>query len=510
MRNHTDENKRIAKNTLMLYVRMFLIMAVTFISFRLLLKELGEEDYGIYNVVGGVVILFSFLNSAMMQSSQRFFSYHIGNNDIDMLKRMFSASCCIHLIIAIVVFIMAETIGLWFLNTYMNFPTGSMTAVNIVYQCSIMTFLINVIIVPYQAMIISQENMTFYAYLSIAEVILKLSAVLALILFNSNRLIIYGMSLVVVTFSIGLFYRGYCSRKFTICRGALKYEKDIVRQLASFSGWNTLGGIGNVGASQGVNIIFNIFYGVALNAAMGVANQVLAAVSSFVTNFQTAFNPQIIKLYAASEKSQFETLVFRASRFSFCLIFIIGFPLIILMRPIMEIWLTFLPEYSVQFTQLMIVCCMIDAISGPLWTAAQAAGQIKNYMIVISIMIFSNVVAAIIILHMGLSPVMVFIYKVIITIAILVFRLFYLKVCIKFRSQEFIKTVICPIATLVVLAVPIPLYFTITMSSLSIILSVLLFGSTMIECLVLSWYILLNKSERYFIKSKIIERFRNV
>lgn len=486
----------------MLYIRMFLIMGVSLITFRLLLQQLGEVDYGIYNVVGGVVILFSFLNSAMMQSSQRFFSYYIGNGDEPMLRKMFAASIWIHLGIALVVVALAETVGLWFLNRYMSFPPGSMTAVNIVYQCTIVTFLIQIMIVPHQSMIISQESMSFFAYLSIAEVILKLSAVLILMLFSNGKLVVYGIALVVVSTVIATFYRLYCVRKFQVCRGRLHYDKESVRRIAGFSGWNTLGGIGNVGASQGVNIVFNVFCGVVVNAAMGVANQVLAAVGSFVSNFQTAFNPQIIKLYASGEIREFDNLIFRASRISFCLIFILGFPIIILAEPIMSLWLTVLPPYSVRFTQLVIIVCMLDAISGPLWTAAQACGKIKNYMIIISLLIFSNVPAAIVILWCGLSPVWVIGYRIFANMIIHLFRIIYLHRNISFPAWEYIRTCMVPIAILVLVALPLAIFMNVMLPD-SILIKFLEFVLLLIECIGLTYIILLKKEERIFLREKI-------
>lgn len=407
----------------------------------------------------------------------------------------------VHIIIGGVVLILAETVGLCFLNTFMSFPTGMLTTANIVYQCTIATFIIQILTVPYQASIISNERMSFYAYLSIIEVILKLSAALLLVFVSGNKVCICAGALTIVSICILFTYRIYCRTKFEHCVYHYFFDSELFKKIMSFSGWNMLGGIGNVGASQGINIILNMFRGVALNAAMGVSNQVAVAVSSFVTNMQTAFNPQIIKSYAADDKDYFLSLIFRASRFSFLLIFIIGFPVILCCSTIFDIWLTVTPQYAVPFTQLIIVFCMIDAISGPLWTAAQASGKIKTYMLIIATMIFTNVPAAYIILYLGLSPVWLMVYKVGMNILIHFTRIGYLHWLIQFPSFTYLWKVMLPIALYVGIAVPLPVVlsrFTNTMYQ-----EILLLVFTICECIVIGFFIMMNKTERHFILNKV-------
>lgn len=485
----------------MLYVRMFLIMAVTLFSFRIVLKELGEDGYGIYNVVAGVVILFSFLSAALTQSTQRFLSYHIGRNDFDELKRVFSMCINVHVVIAFTILILAETVGLWVINMYMRFPDGMTETANIVYQFSIATFVIQLLAVPYQASIISNEKMSFYAYFSIIEAFLKLSAALLLTFVTGNKVIVYAAALCIAALCILFCYRVYCRRHFEHCTYHYLFDSKLFKQILSFSGWNMLGGIGNVGATQGVNVILNIFMGVALNAAMGVSNQVAGAVSAFVTNMQTAFNPQIIKSYAVEDREYFLSLIFRASRFSFFLIFIIGFPVILCCSTIFDIWLTETPDYAIPFTQLIIIFCMIDAISGPLWTAAQASGNIKIYMIIIASMIFSNVPAAYIILYLGLSPVWLMVYKVLMNFIIHLTRIGYLHWLIKFPSLVYLRKVMLPIAVFVLVVVPIPLIM--ADFSNTILENILLMLFTLCESSILGFYLIMNKEERRFILEKI-------
>lgn len=490
----------------MLYIRMFVIMAISLFSFRVLLQELGETGYGTYNVVGGIVVLFSFLSNAMTVSTQRYLAYWIGKEDNESLSKYFSMSINVQLFITLSIIILAETIGVWFLNSHMDFDGENMSVVNIVFQCSIATFSIQIMTVPLQATIIAHEKMSFYAYFSIAEALLRLGSVLILFFFNSNKLIIYSLAMVAVPSIVWFIYYVYSRSNFPACRYRYNPDKACFKEMVSFSLWNMLGGAGNVCASQGVNIIFNIFYGVAVNAAMGVTNQVSAAVSSFVHNLQTAFNPQIIKSYAKEDSEYFNSLIFRSSRFSFFLIFIIGFPIIICCRDIFEIWLTEIPEYSVQFTQLIIMFCMIDALSGSLWTAAQATGRIKKYMIVISLLIFSNLPAAYIILSLGLSPVWVIIYKVIMNLTIHFTRIAFLKHLTDFPGWLYIKKVMMPALFLVALSAPAPIIIYNYISGIIPLLSLIIF--TIIESSFLGFYILLTSNERTKIKELLAQKLK--
>ena len=314
--NNSQNNKRIAKNTLMLYVRMLLIMAVSLYTSRVILQALGVEDFGLYNVVGGVVVLFTFINNAMVTSTQRFLNFEIGGNNLDEARKVFSASLNIHIIIAGAFLLLAETVGLWFLNRYIQIPEGREIAANWVYQFSIIVSILNIIRSPYNAAIIAHEHMSFYAYVSIIEVILKLAIVYMVYLF-ADRLIAYAFLMMMVTLIVLGVYYIFCKRKYEICRYQFEYDRKRYMALASFSGWSLFGSLANMGASQGINIILNMFFGVAVNAAMGIANQVNAAVYQFVSSFQTAFNPQIIKSYAADDRNYFISLILNSSRYSF-------------------------------------------------------------------------------------------------------------------------------------------------------------------------------------------------
>ena len=361
----SENNKRIAKNTLMLYVRMMLIMLVSLYTSRVILKTLGIENFGIYNIVGGIVVLFSFINNAMVSSTQRYLNYELGRQNLDEAKKIFSASLTIHFIIAGIIIFLSETIGLWFLNKYINIPEGRIVAANWVYQFSILTFAVNIIRTPYNASIIAYERMSFYAYISIIEVVLKLIIVYAIVIF-ADRLIAYSVLVFIVAILILICYIIFCLSKFPICKYKYEYNKLRYASLLNFSGWSMFGALANTGAQQGINILLNMFFGVTVNAAMGIAHQVNSALYSFVSNFQTAFNPQIIKSYAANDRSYFFSLILHTSRYSFYLLLILAFPVILCCQEILQIWLVDVPEHAVAFCQLVIIFSLIDAWQGPL------------------------------------------------------------------------------------------------------------------------------------------------
>ena len=450
MSETSSNNKRIAKNTVMLYIRMLLIMAVTLYTSRVVLEVLGVEDFGIYNVVGGIVVLFTFINNAMVTATQRFLNYELGRKDYQATARIFSASVTIHFVIALLTFVLAETVGLWFLNRYIQYPEGREVAVHFTYQFSILTTCVNIIRTPYNAAIIAHERMSFYAYISVIEVVLRLLIVYLLIISAIDRLILYSVLMFTVVFLITVSYYIYCKRQFSVCTYSFFWDKSKYLQLVSFSGWSLFGGLANMGASQGLNILLNMFYGVTVNAAMGIANQVNTAVYSFVSNFQTAFNPQIVKSYAAKEKSYFIDLIFRTSKYSYFLLFVISLPIYLCCEEVLELWLKEVPDYTVSFCRLMIIFSLLDAIQGPLWVSVQATGKIRNYQILMSIMILSNLPLSYLFLKLGFQAEVVLIIRCLLNFVTLFVRLWYLEKLYKFPVRRYIQEVIgrCLIVTL--------------------------------------------------------------
>lgn len=441
----------------MLYFRMLLTMAVTLYTSMVVLKTLGVDDFGIYNIVGGVVVLFSFLNNAMSTATQRFLNFEMGRGAEGDVNRMFSMSMTAHLSIALIVVLLSETIGLWFLNTQLNIPADRMNAANWVYQFTILTFCIQIIRVPYNASIIAYEKMSFYAYISIIEVVLKLLIVFLLLLFGWDKLQLYAVLTCGVTFIILILYKLYCNKAFTTCRYSFFWDKSLYKKLMSFSGWSLFGSVANVGAQQGLNILLNIFFGVAINAAMGIANQVSSAVFGFVSNFQTAFNPQIVKSYAMNDREYFMNLIFQSSKFSYYLLLLLSIPLLICTDFILQVWLTNVPEYTAPFCRLIILFLLVDAISAPLWMSVQATGDIRNYQILIGSLILLNFPLAYLVLKLGYPPESVLIVRVLINLLTYVVRIFYLRSKIDLPSGKYIREVILVVSLVTLLALPLPL-----------------------------------------------------
>ena len=373
--------KRIAKNTLMLYFRQILILLVSLYTVRVVLNTLGAEDYGIYNVVAGVVVLFSFVNNAMATATQRFLNYSLGENDKKKTQEVYSASLIVHLGIAAIFVLLAETVGLWFVSNKLNIPEARRAATAIVYQFTIITTVFNILRVPYNAVIIAYEKMSFFAWLSILESLLKLAIVFLLVLSGIDRLVFYAFLMTAVALIILCFYKLYCNRTFEIARYSKVTDISLVKKILSFSGWSLFGAVANVANSQGTNIVLNMFTNVTVNAAMGIANQVNSAVYSFVGNFQTAFNPQIVKSYAEGKKEYFIDLVFRTAKVSFLLLNFMVVPLLLNAEIVLHIWLKSIPEYTIHFVQLILIWSLIDSWNGPLWMSVQATGNIRKYQI---------------------------------------------------------------------------------------------------------------------------------
>lgn len=452
----TANNRRIAKNTALLYVRMLVMMGVTLFTSRVVLQALGVEDFGIYNIVGGVVVLFSFVNNAMLLSTQRFLNYELGRGDAAEAGKVFSASLTIHLAIAAAFLLLAETVGLWFLYTYINLPAGRWEAALWVYQLSVLATVISVARAPYNAAIIAYERMSFFAYVSVVEGLLKLGIVYMVYLF-ADRLVAYAALMAAVVLAVTLFYRLFCLRHFPICRYRYEYDRRRYRAIAGFSGWSVFGSAANVGASQGLNVILNMFFGVAVNAAMGIANQVNAAVYQFVGNFQTAFNPQIVKLYAAGESGSFINLILNTSRYSFLLLFVIALPVYVCCPELLRLWLGTVPEYAVPFCRLMLAFSLIDAWQGPLWVSAQATGKIRNYQLLMSFMILLNLPVTYLLLVFFRHPELALAVRVAVNAATALVRVIYLHRLYRFPIRRYLREVVAVSLAVAALSLPLPL-----------------------------------------------------
>lgn len=506
MSQSIGDNKRIAKNTLLLYVRMFVLMAVNLFTSRVVLQCLGVDDFGIYSIVGSVVVLFSFLNSAMSSCTSRFLSFHIGRNDPPSINKYFSASINVYLVILLIIFVLAETIGLYVVNNILNLPSERMTAVNIVYQFSILTFGANMIRVPYNACIISYEKMDFYAYLSILDVIAKLGGIYLLYLINADRLILYAFIILIITILITLAYFLYC--RYQISTSVYKSRnigKDVYKDLLGFSGWSLFSGIANIGSNAGVNMLLNVFCGVVVNAAVGIANQVSNAVYALVHNFQTAFTPQITKLYAAGEKDACYRLVFHSSKFSFYLFGTLILPLVICMPVLLSIWLGVVPDYACEFTNLILFYLLIDALFTPLWLFINATGNIRTHQIVTGLLILANFPIAYFLQKIGLSPNSVWYARIIINVIANVFRLVYMFKVFKFPSIAYLRKVLVPVICVSVLLL-VSTYLGYSLFNDGYLWTFIFICSSFIYSAIIIFIFGLNKSERDFLKRIMFNR----
>lgn len=450
-------NKKIAKNTILLYFRMLLMMGVTLYTSRIVLNTLGVVDFGIYNVVGGVVVMFSFLNSAMSSATQRFLTIELGKNDYDQLKKVFSMNVNIHAVIALIILILAETIGLWLLNAKLVIPVERMNAANWVYQFSILAFMLTVMGVPYNAIIIAHERMNVYAYVSIIEVVLKLIIVFALVWFSYDKLKLYAILIFCVAVIVWVIYKSYCKRNFSESHYVFFWDKSLYKTLMNFAGWNIFGNLAHVAAGQGVNILLNIFFGPVVNSARGIAYQVNGAVNGFVRNFQIALNPQIFKSYAADNRMYMHQLIFQGSKYSFFLLLFITLPILIETETVLRWWLKIVPEYTILFCRLVLINTLIDCISGPLMTAAQATGKIKKYQAVVGTVLLLIIPISYVFLKQGLPPEITLYVSISISIMALFTRLFIISPLVKLSILEFIRIVLARVLLVSVVSVVFPL-----------------------------------------------------
>ena len=381
MSGTSENNKRIAKNTLLLYFRMMLIIIITLYTSRVILNTLGVEDYGIYNVVGGVITMLGFLNGSLGGASSRFITFALGKGDKNELQNVFSTVLCVHFLLAGIIVLLAETVGLWFVCNKLVIPAERMTAALWVYHCAILTMVVTIISVPYNALIIAYERMDAFAYISILEVVLKLVIVWMLVYIPADKLIVYALLYLVVQFIIRMSYSRYCSTHFREIKPKLQWNIPLMKKISTYAGWTVNGNLAVMGYTQGINILLNLFFGPAVNAARGVAVQVQTAIMSFVQNFQMAVRPQIIKSFATNDLAYMHKLIIASSKYGFFLLLLLAFPIMFGIDAILKIWLGIVPEHTANFVRIMLFVGMIEPLSVSLINAIHATGDIKKFQI---------------------------------------------------------------------------------------------------------------------------------
>ena len=448
---NTTQYQKIAKNTVILYIRMLLNMIVTFYTSRIVLDAIGVEDYGIYNVVGGVVLLFSFLNTAMSSATQRFLTLEIGKkSDTESISKVFSTSLNIHSLIAFLILILSETAGLYFLNVHMVFPPERTIATNIVYHCSVISCCLWVIALPFNAIIISYERMSVFAWISIFDVALKLAVAYLLYLTPSDKLITYAVLTLFVSLITPTIYFAYCRKNFPECKYRHVKDKTLFKEMCNFAGWNFIGNFAYIGFTQGINILLNVFFGPAVNAARGIAVQMQGAIGQFSRNFQVAINPQITKQYAINDFENMHTLIYRSSKFSFFLLLLIALPVFLQTENILKWWLFDVPDYTIDFFRIIIFISMIDVLANPMNISAQATGKIKKYQLAEGSVLLLIVPFSYCALKVYNVPNIVFIVHFIIALIAQAIRITLLKHMIGLSVKKYMEMVIFKISTVLI------------------------------------------------------------
>ena len=506
--NTVSDNKRIAKNTMMLYLRMFITMAISLYTSRLVLDVLGVVDFGVYNIVGGIVVVFSVLNGTLSTSTQRFLTVELGKSSGNKIKDVFSTSLIVHIIVAGIIVLLSETVGLWFLNTQLSIPQDRLIVANWIYQFSILTCVLQLNTLPFSGVVIAHERMNVYAWLSIYNVIVKLLLVILISNLPSDKLMLYGLVMLSIQIMETAFYVLY-TRKFSEVVLPTLWRSDLIRDFGKFAGWNLFGSISEVGYTQGINFLLNIYFGPVVNAARAIGVQVLAAAHSFVFNFQLAATPQITKTYASGEYERMHKLIFLSSKVSFCLTFLIAVPLILEMPFVLNLWLTQVPDYTVIFVRLVILTMLFDSTAGPLVFSLNATGNIKKYQLIINGLFLMVLPISWFFLWKGYPPQTVYVVYLVLVIIVQVLRIFIILPQIYLSKSVYIKEVLIKLTLLIICGIPLPVLLYAIMSPG--VFRFIIIGAASLFFIPLSMYlVVMSQHERDMVKDMIKSRLPQV
>ena len=401
-------NKRIAKNTILLFARMLVTMGVSLYTSRVILQALGVDDFGIYNLVGGIVAMFGFVTGSLSTATQRFITFEIGKENTGDVKKVFSTCFLLHLIIACAIVLLAEPLGIWFIHNKLLIPADRITAAIWIFQFSLVSTFLMILSVPYNASIVAYEKMGAFAYISVTEAIMKLLIAYALLWTNSDKLIVYGGLLLLTQGFVICLYVFYCKRNFTNIRFITAFKKPILKEISQFAAWSILGNVAYISYTQGLNLLLGMFFMPVVNAARGIAVQIQCVFNTFVLNFQTAINPQITKNYSSGNINEMHQLVYRSSRFSFYLLLLISMPLFIETERILLLWLGEVPEYTVVFVRLILLTTLINSFANPLIIAVKATGKVWQYESVVATLMLMILPVSYILLKCGFDAWVVF------------------------------------------------------------------------------------------------------
>ena len=458
MESSIDKNKRIARNTLQLYFRMLFVMFVSLFTSRIILQALGIVDYGLYNVVGGIVVMCSVVTAALSSAISRFLTYELGKGDIPKLKETFSASVTLLLIMCTIIILLAETLGLWFLYTQMNYPPERANAVFWIYQFSVFTFCLGLVTVPYNALITAHEKMSVFAFIGIIECLLRFCIALIILHSGYDRLILYGFLLLLLSLLNRIIYTIYCRTHFEECRLTLRFEKKLLKEVSSLASWNFIGATASLLRSTGGNILINIFCGPAVNAARGVGLQVNSAISGFSGNFLTALSPQIIKSYAQKDFEYMQSLIFRGIRFPFYILYALMLPVFFNIDFVLNLWLVEVPQYTAIFVRLVMLLTLVESLNHTLVTSILATGKVKDYQLVVGGTLMLNFPLSLLLLWLEFPPYIIYIIAIVISTICNVERYFFANKLIHLNLKKFVEDVILKIAYVGLLSAILPLF----------------------------------------------------
>ena len=498
----TENNKRIAKNTIFLYFRLAIVMIVNLYATRVVLNVLGVSDYGVYNVVCGFVAMFSFLNTSMANGVQRFYNFELGKGGARAITQVYNTALIIQIILAIIILALTETIGLWYLNTKMVISPDRIVAANWIFQFSVISLVFVIIQIPYSAAILAYERMNYYAIVSVVDALLKLAIVLILPYIAGDSLIIYGLLIMLISIFNFILYWIYCHNNFRHLTFEKRFDKTLFKSMMSFSGWNLFGSFAYILKGQGVNVLINVFFGTVVNAANGIAAQVSSAIQTFSTNLVIAFPPQLTQSYAAGNYVRTEQLMLSMSKISFGLMCVIAIPIIVEIDYILEIWLkSDIPQYTNTFTVLTIVSIMVGVLNAPITQVIHATGKMKKYQIATSVVICSILPISWLFLKLGYGATSVFVITIFIMAINQIVCLWVLHSIFRFNVKEYIKTVILPCVIITIIPLSAVSYLCNIMPSTALrFVFIAIVNLLMIAIL---FYLTMNSSEKNTIKMYI-------
>ena len=504
MENNIVQNKRLVKNTIILYLRMFFMMALSLYTSRIVLKNLGVEDFGTYNVIGGILGMFGFITASLTTGATRFITYAIGENDESKMRVTFCGVVTIQIVLAVLIFILGETIGLWYLTEKLIIPAGREHAAFCVYQLTIIASMLNLLITPFNAEIIAHEKMGVFAYLTLLDAVLKLLIVYLLQVSSFDKLILYALLLLLVQIIDNCIYIIYCRKYFPETHGKIVIDKQLTLQLFKYSGWTMTGGITSVANNHGINLLLNLFFGPVVNAARGISTTVQMAVVNFCNNFQMALSPQIVKNVAVHDYCRVHYLVTYGTKISFSLILLISLPIIIQTDFILDVWLVEVPPNTVSLIRLILVINLVHcALANPLIFAINAVGDLKKFQIVEGlILILILPISYILYKYAILIPELAFVVYLVFEILAQIARTIIVVKKIKMSYNSYIENCLRPLVCLFLISsiVSLLLYKVCDHSFIGFILS----SSLIVITVAFSFYICCcSKEERLFIRKKI-------